>query len=353
MGAKKRPKSSGKPPVEADPREASVPPLAMALPAAPLAMPPSLIPPDADPEQFPRLVSVVIPTWNGAEELARLLPVLESQVLDGGLEVCAVDSGSTDGTVELLEAHDVCVEHIRKEDFRHGPTRNLCAARAHGEYLIFLSQDVLPADEHFVAGLLEAFEDERVAGVYSRVLPHPDDDPLTARTVLDLPEASVEGWVRDLDEVGNVWDMGPEHRANYLRFNNVASAIRKSVFDEMPFPEISFAEDFAWAARALTAGWRIAYAPKSVVYHAHSYSLSEAFERYRVDAHFHRAVHGWRMRPSLLSAARGILFEVREDARYLTRNPVPGRLRHLLRSPGLRAAQVLGQFVGSRQVSAV
>ena len=44
------------------------------------------------------------------------------------------------------------------------------------------------------------FDDPRVAGSYSRVLPAPGDDALAARTVLDLPEASEEPWVRDLDD---------------------------------------------------------------------------------------------------------------------------------------------------------
>ena len=277
-----------------------------------------------------------------------MLPALEAQRLDGGFEVCAIDSGSDDDTVAILEKFGACVQHIRRSDFRHGPTRNQCALDSHGEFLVFMSQDVVPADEHFLAELVAGFEDERVAGTYSRVLPHEDDDPLAARTVLDLPESSEEPWVRDLDGIGPVWDLDPLERARYLRFNNVASAIRRSVFEEIPFPDVGFAEDFAWAARALTAGWRIAYAPKSVVYHAHSYSLKEAYRRYRVDASFHKIVHGWQVRPTLASAARGVLFEVLRDVRYLWRERSPGRLGWLLRSPGLRTAQVLGQFVGSR-----
>jgi GT2 family glycosyltransferase len=206
----------------------------------------------------------------------------------------------------------------------------------------------VPASPRFLAELAAAFDDPRVAGATSRVLPRPEDDPLAARTVLDLPEASTTPWTRDLDASGPIWTLPAAERARLVRFNNVASAIRTAVFQKIPFPDVPFAEDFAWAARALTAGWRLAHAPESVAYHAHAYDLAGAFERYRVDATFHRLAHGWRLRPSLLSVARGVLFEVRADAAYLFGQRAPGRLRHILRSPALRAAQVLGQYAGSR-----
>ena len=113
-------------------------------------------------------------------------------------------------------------------------------------------------------------------------------------------------------------------------------------------------EDFAWAARALTAGWRIRFAPESVVYHAHTYTPRQVFERYRVDAAFHRQVHGHLVRPTLWSAARGFLFEVRADLRFMRdSSDLLGarRAQHALRSPLLRGAQVLGQYCGSRSWS--
>lgn len=290
-------------------------------------------------------VSVVLPTFNGEDDLRRMLPKLLEQDFDGGVEICAIDSSSADGTVALLKEVGARVEVIPQAEFSHGPTRNHCALSARGEFLVFMSQDVMPAHKSFLSELIGAFEDERVAGAYSRVLPHPDDDPLTARTVLDLPESSEQAFVRDLDSVQGLWELDPDERIRYLRFNNVASAIRTSVFGEFPFPPTAFAEDFAWASRVLSRGWRIAYVPTSVVQHAHAYTLRSAYERYRVDAAFHRQAHGWLVRPSAFSAMRGFLYEVREDIRYVRRHHC--KTSTLLRSPGLRAAQVLGQYAGS------
>jgi len=263
-------------------------------------------------------VSIVLPTWNGERDLARLLPALARQDLRGGFEIRAVDSGSTDGTVGLLEKAGAHLLLIEQRDFRHGATRNLAARDARGEFLVFLSQDALPQDGEFLATLTSAFEDPKVAGSYASIRPHPDDDPLTARTVLAAPTDA---------------------------FNNVASAIRTAVFREIPFPDVAFGEDVAWAREARRAGWRIHREPRAVVLHSHRYSPRRAYARYKVDAAFHRELTGERIRPSLWSVARGIGYEVGQDVGYVARH---GGALHLLRSPFLRAAQVLGQYVGSR-----
>ena len=296
-------------------------------------------------------ISIVLPTLNGEACLARLLPLLAAQELPedwNGFEICAVDSSSGDRTRELLAEAGASVRTIAREDFGHGRTRNQAAAGARGEFLVFLSQDAAPADAHCLRHLIGAFDDPRVAGAYSRVLPHPGDDLLTQRTVLDLPEASVRTVVRDLDGIGSLSALSPEQRAAWLRFNNVASAVRTAVFKAHPFPDVPFGEDCAWAARVLAAGHRIRFVPASVVHHAHHYGPREAFLRYRVDAAFHREVHGYRMRPSLFSACKGLAYELRRDLAFLRASAAGQRLRAACAAPFLRAAQVAGQYAGSR-----
>lgn len=289
-------------------------------------------------------VSILLPTWNGADTLCRLLPSLQSQVEVGTPEIIAFDSGSTDGTLDLLREHNIDWTPIDRRTFSHGGTRNLMAARARGDMLVFMSQDVVPRDERFLCELLKPFGDARLAGACARILPFPDSDPLTARTVLDLPEAKDESSERRMDQP--VWSVDALTRAKSLRFNNVASAIRADVFRHFPFPEVAFGEDFAWAARVLTAGYAIAHVSKSVVFHAHDYTPREAYRRYATDAAFHRAAHGWVMRPSLFSVLRGFAYELRADWQHVQK---AGGLFALWRAPALRAAQVWGQYMGARR----
>jgi hypothetical protein len=165
--------------------------------------------------------------------------------------------------------------------------------------------------------------------------------------VLDLPEAGLEPALRELPPGLGRWQISAEERMRLLRFNNVASAARARVFRAIPFPDLAFAEDFAWAARILTAGHRLAFAPRALAFHGHSYGLRSAFERYAVDACFHRQAHGHRIRPGLTSALKGLLFELGADWRAARRGLGGGRLGDLLRAPGLRGAQIAGQWAGS------
>ncbi|MBI1382257.1 MAG: glycosyltransferase [Planctomycetaceae bacterium] len=294
-------------------------------------------------------VSIVLPTWNGERDLERLLPALARQELPGGFELLAVDSSSSDRSQELLRAAGADLTVIDQRDFGHGRTRSARAASARGRFLVFLSQDVVPEGKQFLAELVAPFaEHPRAAGFCARILPHLDDDLLTARTALSLPEAKDEPALWDISDVAGLWELPAAERAQRLRFNNVASAVRADVFSRMPFPDVPFGEDFAWASRVLTAGWQLGFAPRAVVRHAHTYGPRAAFERYRMDAWFHRSTHGWCMRPSLASALRGLAFELREDLRLGRRLGLGANLAPLVRAPGLRGAQVLGQYLGSR-----
>ena len=296
--------------------------------------------------QAPRL-SILLPVWNGARDLARLLPALRAQRAWPECELVAIDSSSADESVPLLREAGARVEVIPKTEFGHGRTRNALAELARGELLVFLSQDALPADEGFLDELVAPLAEEGVAGAYARLLPHGDDDPLTARTVLAAPEARAEAPPLAPLDADALWGSGGAARLERLRFSNVASAVRAEVLRAHPFPDIPFGEDFAWSARAAEAGWQVRFAPRAVALHAHRYTPSQAFERYRLDAAFHRAVHGHRLRPDLPSVLRGVAWELREDLRYLARTPGASWV-HVLRAPALRTAQVLGQYWGSR-----
>lgn len=273
-------------------------------------------------------------------ELEVLLPRLLEQEVEGGFEIVAVDSSSTDGTGALLERFASRFELIAQSEFRHGATRNRIAALAQGEILVFMTQDALPRDVTTIASLVAAFDDSKTMGAYARVLPKGDDDPLTTRTALSAPEASAAALVFERDAEARL------AAAPAPNFNNVTSAMRASAWRELPFPDVVFGEDSAWAERALARGWRIRFVPAAVVLHAHRYTPRSAYQRYKIDAEFRARELGQRVRPSLWSVAKGIAHEVRSDWRFVRgeRRPVSA----LLRSPFLRAAQVLGQYVGSR-----
>src|SRR5438105_3343692 len=122
--------------------------------------------------------SIVLPTFNGAVHLRQVLEMIGRQKVQP-LEIIAIDSGSTDGTVDILHQFPVQLRQIANSEFSHSGTRNLGARLAAGKYVVFLTQDATPADSCWLECLLRAFEAPgKVAGAFSRQIARPGSDPL-------------------------------------------------------------------------------------------------------------------------------------------------------------------------------
>jgi rhamnosyltransferase len=103
-------------------------------------------------------VTVAIPVLNGARYLDEVLEAVRAQRIDREVELLIVDSGSTDGSLEIAEAHGARIHRIEKAQFSHGGTRNAMMAMAEGDHVAFITQDATPAHERWLAALLEGFE---------------------------------------------------------------------------------------------------------------------------------------------------------------------------------------------------
>jgi len=215
-------------------------------------------------------VSVLIPTKNGEQYLDELLTAVKSQKGNASVgEIIAVDSGSRDRSVEILRHHGARVMQIPPQEFGHGKTRNLAASQTKSEYLVFLTQDATPANEHWLENLLAPLQaDPLIVGAYSRHLPRPSCHPMEWRRIV---EQELTG--RKESQVNSARD-NPDYARNpalYYFFANTCSIIRRQVWQHFPFPAVEFAEDHFWAKQVLEAGYKTAYCANSQVYHSHGY----------------------------------------------------------------------------------
>ena len=213
-------------------------------------------------------VSVVIPTKNAGSGFAETLQAIRNQTIES--ELVVIDSGSTDETLVLARQYGAKVESIPPESFNHGGTRNRGIAQSRGRYCVLLVQDALPVGKTWLQALLLPLDDPNVAGVAALVEPRPDADPVGRWEA--LAQSDLLGPFNRLSEVRD-WkafdSLSREDRLRLVTCNNVASALRREVWEEMPFSETAFAEDLDWGLRALRAGHRLAYAPDAVVRHSH------------------------------------------------------------------------------------
>lgn len=88
------------------------------------------------------LVSVVVPTYNGARFLAVTLRSLAMQTHEN-LEVILVDDGSSDDTLEVARASDVPSVIVTQENLGVAVARNRGLALARGTWVGFIDQDDL------------------------------------------------------------------------------------------------------------------------------------------------------------------------------------------------------------------
>jgi glycosyltransferase involved in cell wall biosynthesis len=93
------------------------------------------------------VISVVIPTFNRRERLARVLDALDRQEGDVPFEVIVVSDGSTDGTDDFLRGLDTPLDLHAHFQPNSGPAaaRNRGVASARSDLVLFIDDDVVPA----------------------------------------------------------------------------------------------------------------------------------------------------------------------------------------------------------------
>ena len=294
-------------------------------------------------------VSIALLTKNGGEPLKRCLHAICSQRLASTFEILAFDSGSRDGSQEVLKGHSrVIFSAIPAGEFQHGRTRNLAMRKASGELVAFLTQDAVPASDDWLAQLVNFMDRHpEVAGAFGQQIAHAGADPLEASEI-----------ARHFDTFTNrpcVFRASPAPddpalatQAQLHYFSNVNSCIRKQSWERIPFPEIEFGEDQAWAFEIQKAGLATGYVERAVVRHSHAYGALDLFRRRYDEARFMRRQFGYAPIASWREAARIARMHTASFQLHLaglSPNPVAGTWLHA----ATRAwASSLGRFAGTR-----
>jgi rhamnosyltransferase len=240
------------------------------------------------------LISVIIPTLNAGEGLKRLLDTVKAQQVPGELEILVIDSGSRDGTSDLARRRGARLMSVPRRQFSHGRTRNHAIQASRGEFVALTVQDALPLDDHWLARLLAPMlEQPEVAGNYGLQVAPPASS-LLSRTRSSLwCEANALPVVRSLKAPSEYQEMSPEERLQLIRFDDVTSCIRRTVWEEFQLPERDYGEDMAWAKNALLAGYKIAYTPEARVWHTHERGPIYELRRAYVDGYTRVQLVNW------------------------------------------------------------
>jgi len=275
------------------------------------------------------LVSIVLRSYNEAWALRETLPALEAQSYRNW-ELIAFDSGSSDGSVDLLRAARVRhLIQLTPHDYRPGRVMNQGMQLARSDRVIFLNADATPQTSGWLTPLVVALGDPRVAAVFGRQIPRPD---------------CLAPFARDYDRC-----FGPHRESADWEhfFSMVSSGLRRDVWSLRGFREtMQYSEDDEYTRWCRAKGYRVDYVPESVVMHSHNYTPRQAFKRSFGEAW---ALAGMGGEPGEGSAMRRTLSRwaraVGGDLSYCLRH---GRLAQWPAAVRIRWQQGLGRAHGFR-----
>lgn len=229
-----------------------------------------------------RKIDLIIPVYKPDQIFEQLLKRIAKQTLrpnriivvntEKGLwESAKIDkspfeSGDLDGIP--VELH-----HVTAMEFNHGGTRRWAASQSEAEYLMFMTQDAMPADENLIENLWNAFSlGENVGGAYARQLPAADCGFLECYTrSFNYPDETRVKSEKDIPVLG----------IKTFFCSNVCSMYRKSAYEAVGgFPSHTiFNEDMICAGHMIQSGYQIVYEANARVIHSHNYSGMQQLKR--------------------------------------------------------------------------
>lgn len=294
--------------------------------------------------------SVVIPTKNGGDRFIDVLATVAGQVTSFDYEIICVDSGSSDFTVDVIKAFpEVQLYQIEPSEFGHGKTRSWAAQKCSGDYIVFITQDALPASVNWLQSFIDAMREAPDAvGGFGRHIPYPECNYFDARDISGLfeqygPDNSV---IQVEDPERFKTDI--LYRMPYAFFSDNNACVRRDYFLAHPYPDVNFAEDQFWMMEQMGKGLKKVYCPHAAVYHSHNYGLFELMQRAFDENRALRRLFDWQSMPNGRAIPRVVLGLTKSDWKYVARLdvPLPPKAKALAIAPFRNCVKLVGAHEG-------
>jgi len=227
-------------------------------------------------------INLVIPAYKPDEKLIKIFRALENQTVPVGKIIVMNTLADENSYIEKVASSYeyeintswIKIINISKEEFDHGRTRNEGASHIDDdcEYVVFMTQDAVPYNEHLIEELVKPFDDIKVGASYARQMPS-DTSSLAEKFTrgFNYPDQDSIKTEADIETIG----------IKAFFCSNVCACYRRKTFDELGrfVNRAVFNEDMVYANKLIKSGYAIAYVSKAMVVHTHDYSGMQQYRR--------------------------------------------------------------------------
>lgn len=209
-------------------------------------------------------LSIIIPTFNGANRIGSCLDALLRQTGSRDVEILVVSDGSTDNTGDVVGRYSG-VRLITQSNAGPAAARNRGVLEARGTIILFTDDDCVPRPDWLTA-MTEPFKDPSVVGVKGVYRTH------QRRLVARFVQIEYEDKYRLMSDVRQI---------DFI--DTYSAGFRRDRFLEMNGYDTSFpmacAEDVELSYRMSSRGWTMKFVPAAIVYHTHPDTLSRYLQK--------------------------------------------------------------------------
>ncbi|MDA1079255.1 MAG: glycosyltransferase family 2 protein [bacterium] len=220
-----------------------------------------------------RAISVLIPSFNGAHLLRRLLPSVLSQLRPED-EVVVIDDGSTDGTQGLIEnefRHTQVRVHRLEQNVRFARAVNYGVLKAKNEFLFLCNNDVV-LQQGCLDVVRKYIDDESVFAVGCLEFAEQVGGEKSGKNKLWFDRGLFQHNKADDFTTGDTaWASGGSALFSKQKWEVLGG------FDERFSP--AYWEDVDLSFRARKRGWRVLFDERAIVLHKHETTNASVFSQ--------------------------------------------------------------------------
>jgi len=275
-------------------------------------------------------LSIVIRTLNESKYLEQLLQGIQAQILsDHIIETVLVDSGSTDGTLEIAKKYQCTITNITREEFSFGRSLNMGCEIASGEVLILVSGHCIPASPQWLQNLCAPIIQGKVAYTYGKQLggneTYLSESRIFAKYFPDASQVPQKGFF----------------------CNNANSAISREAWSQNRFnEEVTGLEDMELGQRLCQRGSLIGYVADAPVYHYHTETWPQVRRRFEREALALQVIMP-HIHVSFQDTLRYLFSSIWRDLCFAQRKGILNK--NFFDILQYRYNQYVGSFIGNRQ----